>query len=96
MKEKDRKKISESILKKAAGYESVETQEEYALVDGEMTLVKRKVTRKDVPPDVTALRILLDDAGPDDVGKEEIERERRELTEEYLRRLRETDKKEGK
>lgn len=96
MKEKDKKKIADSILKKAAGYEAVETQEEYALIDGEMTLIKRKVTRKDVPPDVTALKLLLDEAQPDDIGKEEIERERRELTEEYLRRLRETDKKEGK
>lgn len=88
----DNKKLLESVIKKAAGYESVETQEEYSLIEGEMTLTKRKITTKDIPPDITALKLLLGDEQPEQVTREDIERERKALTEEFMRRLAEKNK----
>lgn len=97
MEDKDKKRLLASIAKKAAGYRAVETQEEYALVDGAMTLVKRKITEKDIPPDTAALRLLLGDEPPQTVTKEELERERKELQEAYFRRCdaRQTSEKQG-
>lgn len=46
----DEGKIVKSIRRRAVGYTVTETAEEYALVDGEMTLVKRKVTSATCPP----------------------------------------------
>lgn len=85
MEESEKKKLLECVAKKAAGYRANETQEEYALVEGVMTLVKRKITRKDIPPDTAALRLLLGDEPPVAVSKEELERERAELAEQYFR-----------
>lgn len=84
MDEEEKRRLIESMLKKAVGYEAVETQEEYAVVDGELTLVKRKITRKDVPPDVSALKVLLGDDKPEEIDREELERERKELMEEFF------------
>ena len=89
MDEEERKALYASVRKKATGYEATETQEEYALVDGEMTMVKRKITRKDVPPDISALKLLLGEDEPQPVGCEELERERKELTEAYWAHLQE-------
>lgn len=87
MDEKEKEALYKSIAKKAAGYRATETQEEYALIDGEMTLVKRKVTEKDIPPDVAALRLLLGDSPPEPVSREELERERAALQEAFFARL---------
>lgn len=88
MTEKDKKKLRDGIVKKAVGYEAVETQEEYALQDGEMQLVKRKVTVRDVPPDLAALKLLLgEDESEEDVRREDIEAEREALTKAFFARL---------
>lgn len=86
MEEQKKQALEDGLWKKAVGYESVETQEEYALVEGDLQLVKRKVIRKEVPPDITALKLLLGDEPPEEIGLEEIERERAALREEYLKR----------
>lgn len=87
MDENAKKKWLESVVKKAVGYRASETQEEYALVEGVMTLVKRKIIRKDIPPDTAALRLLLGDEPPETVSIEEIERERAELTAQFFERF---------
>ena len=46
----------------AVGYSVEEVTEEYAEVDGEMKLMKRKETKKDIPPDLKAVQILLADS----------------------------------
>lgn len=90
MKSKDAKpvggaggKIKNALYKKAVGYDSTETVEEYADNDGELVLVKKKVTTKNVPPDISAIKIML---GLDDdvtdlafMSDEELERERKRL-----------------
>ena len=84
MDEEEKHRLIESMLKKAVGYEAVETQEEYAVVDGELTLVKRKITRKDVPPDLSALKALLGDEKTEEIDRDELERERAQLMEEFF------------
>ena len=37
-----------------------EVTEEYAEVDGELKLLKRKKTKKDIPPDLKAVQLLLE------------------------------------
>ncbi len=53
-------KLERALEKKAFGYDAEEVVEEYVSEDGEMKLVRRKVTKKNVAPDVTALKMLLD------------------------------------
>lgn len=95
MSEEEKRKLIESMLKKAVGYEAVETQEEYAVVDGELTLVKRKITRKDVPPDVSALKVLLGDGANEEVNREELESERKALMEEFFSAVKANMKKDN-
>ena len=69
MKGKGKKKIAVSnndiesaLIKKALGYDATETVEEYAENnDGEVKLTKKKVTVKNVPPDMSALKYLLEE-----------------------------------
>jgi len=70
--------IRNALLKCATGLSASETVEEFALDgDGQLKLVKRKVTKRDVPPDIKAVKMLLDERGePTD---EELEEERKGL-----------------
>lgn len=53
--------LKSALIKKALGYDSTETVEEYVGSDeGEIRLAKKKVTVKEVPPDMTAIKILLE------------------------------------
>ena len=66
MKEKIKKTktigdFEQALIKKALGYDVKEIVEEYVNEDGEIRLTKKKVTKKNVPPDMTALKILLDE-----------------------------------
>ena len=56
---KKEEKIGDALLKVALGYQIAEVTEEYAEVNGELKLTKRKKTKKDVPPDLKAVQILL-------------------------------------
>ncbi len=59
VKRKNGTSLGEALMKVATGYSVEEVTEEYAEVDGEMKLLKRKETKKDVPPDLKAVQILL-------------------------------------
>lgn len=54
-------KIRDAILKVALGFTVEEVTEEYDAKEGELRLVKRKETKKDVPPDLKAVKLLLED-----------------------------------
>ena len=62
------KEIRSAILKKALGYSATEVIEEYQETDGEIRLTKKKVTKKDVPPDITAIKLLFEDGESKDVS----------------------------
>lgn len=58
---KNKRDIMLDILyKKGMGYQTEEVVEEYASEDKGGELIKRKVTIKNVPPDVAALKAYLD------------------------------------
>ncbi|MDE6412163.1 MAG: hypothetical protein K2L02_06545 [Clostridia bacterium] len=82
MSEKD---IKEAIMKVALGYSLEEVTEEYGVEDGELKLVKRKETKKDIPPDLKAVKLLMDDKDYSALSDEELEAEKQKL----LKRLKE-------
>ncbi len=74
--------IKSVLIKKALGYDSTETVEEYVNgEEGEIKLSKRKVTVKAVPPDMAALKMLMDDGAlsVDKMTDEELETEKQRL-----------------
>lgn len=74
-----RDEILDAVIKRACGYEAKETVEEYAVVDGNLELVKRKVTVKDVPPDMTAAKMIIDGGDVSELSDEQLEQERMRL-----------------
>lgn len=84
MEEKDKKeeKLGEALMKVALGYQLSEVTEEYAEVDGALKLTKRKKTKKDVPPDLKAVQMLLTAENGTEYGgwtDEELEAEKQRL-----------------
>ncbi len=73
------REIREAILKVALGYSLEEVTEEYGVEDGELKLVKRKETKKDIPPDLKAVRLLLEDKDYSALSDEELEKEKQNL-----------------
>ncbi|HIR98887.1 MAG TPA: hypothetical protein IAB42_00690 [Candidatus Coproplasma avistercoris] len=72
--------VKKALVRCAVGFDTSEVVEEYTMADGELKLVKRKVTRRDVPPDIKAVKMLLD--GEADIGgmsDEELEERRKKL-----------------
>ena len=72
--------LKDALIKCAVGFNTGEVVEEYA-VDGDgLKLVKRKVTRRDVPPDIKAVKMLLDgEAGVEELTDEQLEERRQKL-----------------
>lgn len=99
MAEKKREeKIGEALLKVALGYQIAEVTEEYAEVDGALKLTKRKKTKKDVPPDLKAVQMLLLNENGEEFAQwsdEELEAEKQRLLSELERAtpVKETAKK---
>ena len=54
-------KIEKSLLKKALGYQYKEVIEEYSIGEDGEKLSKKKITTKDVPPDISAVKLLLEE-----------------------------------
>lgn len=55
--------LEQALIKKALGYDTQEVVEEYVGdEDGEVKLTKKKVTIKNVAPDMTALKLLLEES----------------------------------
>ena len=65
---KKEEKIGDALMKVALGYQIAEVTEEYAEVNGELKLTKRKKTKKDVPPDLKAVQLLLSSTESADYG----------------------------
>lgn len=66
-----------ALRKRALGYETSETVFEY---DSEGGVVRRKVSVKDVPPDLSAIKLLLEIGGEEEPEDEEtLEAEKRRV-----------------
>ena len=58
--------LENALIKKALGYDATEVVEEYSSDnEGEIRLLKKKITKKNVPPDMSALKLLLDESQQD-------------------------------
>lgn len=84
MSEREKNKetqINEALLKVALGFQVAEVTEEYSEVDGAMKLTKRKRIKKDVPPDLKAVQLLLAETGTgySAMSDEELEQEKERL-----------------
>lgn len=78
------KKIGDALMKVALGCRIEEVTEEFAEVDGELRLTRRRETRKDIPPDLKAVQMLLTGDAEDSencsrMTDEELEAEKERL-----------------
>lgn len=94
MNASEKEKLEEALKKKAYGYLTTEQNEEYAVVDGEMSLIKKKISIKEVAPELAAIKILMEEGGDnfDSMTEEELTYERDRL----LLLLKKTTKAYGK
>ena len=83
-------KIADAVRKVALGFSLEEVTEEYGVENGELKLVKRRETRKDVPPDLKAVKILIGEKDYSLLTDEELEAEKNRL----LAQLQEENKNE--
>ena len=69
--------IKKILNKRAKGYLVKETSSDFALQDGEMIEVKRKISKKYIPPDISAIKIIIDEKNESFAGysDEELENE---------------------
>lgn len=71
--------VKQALKKCAVGFETGEVVEEFVMEDGELRLVKKKVTKRSIPPDIKAVKMLLDGEGLSGLSEEELERERENI-----------------
>jgi len=89
----DIKKIAYLIMKKALGYKSKEIIEEYQMSGdtGKLELNKKKITVKNIPPDLNAIQNLINilesnpDADLENMSDEELKFERQKLLNEICK-----------
>ena len=73
-------KAKKALIKKALGFKTKEVIEEYSTTDGQIVLTKKKVTEKLIPPDCTAIKMLIE--GEDEkvfLTDQELEQEKERL-----------------
>lgn len=91
-------KIKKALFKKATGYTATERTEEFGMVEGELALIKRRVKKTHVPPDVTAAKLMLlseNDIGAyENMSDEELKVEREKLIEALREEQNATDRTE--
>ncbi len=83
----EEEKLKKALMKKALGYDTQEVVMEYALDEnGQAKLTKKKVTKKHVSPDITAMRVLFEKFSGGDLAEqirnmsdEELQAERARL-----------------
>lgn len=79
-------KIVAAIRKKAKGYKVTEKVEEKQLVDGEMQVVKVRLSTKEVPCDISAVKFLSEMEAEkilDDMTEDELKAEKLRLLREF-------------
>lgn len=82
--------IKKALIKKAQGFYADEIIEEYVVEEGKEKLLKKKVTKKYVPADLTATKLLLDYFNEktnsfDELSDEDLDKEAERLYREYLK-----------
>jgi len=73
-------KAKKALLKKALGFKVKEVVEEYSSNEGEVVLTKKKVVEKLIPPDCTAIKMLMEaQEGKIYLTDEQLEEEKERL-----------------
>ncbi len=75
----NRENVKDALTKCAVGLSASEVTEEFTVEDGELKLVKKKVTRRDIPPDIKAVKMLLECGGVQSASDGELAAEREKL-----------------
>ena len=73
-------RVKNALTKCAEGMLSSEVVEEFAVEDGELKLVKKKVTKREIPPDIKAVKMLIDGGDLAKASDGELKAEREYLT----------------
>ena len=55
--------VKAALRRRALGFETDEVVEEYGFNEGEAVLLKRKISKKVVPPDIQAAKMLMEEQG---------------------------------
>lgn len=71
--------VKEALKKCAVGLRTSEVVEEFAVEDGQLVLVKKKVTKREIPPDIKAVKMLLEAEIPSELTDEQLEAEKAKL-----------------
>ena len=79
--EEKKEKLKEALLKCATGFTAVDIVEEFNIDKAGERLVKCKKTYRDIAPDLSALKILLDEVKGDaeEMTEEQLVKERDRL-----------------
>lgn len=75
-------KLEQALVKKAMGYSVEETVCEYGMCDDELKLIKKKISKKYYPPDLSAINLLIGSTNKsdyDNMTDEELEQEKNRL-----------------
>jgi hypothetical protein len=75
----DDENVKLALKKCAVGFDTSEVVEEFAVENGELKLIKRKVTKRDIPPDIKAMKMLLEGQDVEKFSDEELMEERDNL-----------------
>lgn len=71
--------VKKALFKCATGLSASEVVEEFAMDEGELRLVKKKVTKRDIPPDIKAVKMLIEASDMGGATEEELAMEREKL-----------------
>lgn len=76
-----KEKIKQTLIKKATGYKVEESVCEYGVEEDGVRLLKKKVSTKYYPPDITAINLLLNEKDIDykDLTDQELEEEKEKI-----------------
>ena len=77
----DFEKVQEALFLLSTGATTTETVEEYIQNDSDLTLKSKKITKKNLAPDISAIKILLSmtDDNFAEMTPEELEAEKQKL-----------------
>lgn len=82
-KTKEREQLMSALTRRAIGYTTEDVVEEYSVDEGKVSLVKRKVSSKEYPPDLSAINVLLElmdnNQKLSDMSDDELAKERKRL-----------------
>lgn len=92
-----RDKLIKALKRKALGLKTLEIVKEYSFTNGNMEIVKKKVTQKELPPDLNAVKILLSyEDDYESMSEEQLDQEKKRLLKLLEEENNDTTKSSGK